>query len=74
LLPLKTLYLGGGTPSLLSAASVEKLLGIFQMGGVEISSDAELTMECNPESLTEDKVRDLKSLGINRISLGVQSF
>ena len=41
---------------------------------MEISSDAELTIECNPESLSEDKVRDLRSLGINRISLGVQSF
>jgi len=65
-------YLGGGTPSLLSEAQVEDLVeGLFPGG---VAGPLEFTVEANPESLTPSKLRCYKTLGINRISLGVQSF
>jgi len=65
-------YLGGGTPSLLSEAQVEDLVeGLFSGG---VAGPLEFTVEANPESLTPSKLRCYKTLGINRISLGVQSF
>ncbi|NDA62705.1 MAG: radical SAM protein, partial [Chitinophagia bacterium] len=71
--PLQTLYYGGGTPSLLSMAELESLTnGIrrwFDLDGVR-----EFTLEVNPEDVTPAKVKDWRSLGVNRISLGIQSF
>ncbi|MBW1659131.1 MAG: radical SAM family heme chaperone HemW [Deltaproteobacteria bacterium] len=65
-------YLGGGTPSLLNEIQIETLVkGLFP-GSVD--SSMEFTIEANPESLMPSKLRCYKSLGINRISLGVQSF
>lgn len=66
---LKTLYLGGGTPSLLDVDSINKIISCFNL-----YDDAEITIEVNPETVEKDKFKDLKSMGINRISLGVQSF
>jgi oxygen-independent coproporphyrinogen-3 oxidase len=69
----KTLYFGGGTPSLLSEAAlvevVTKLRGIFGFENL-----VETTIEVNPEDVTRDKLKTFKELGFNRISLGVQSF
>lgn len=70
---IRTIYLGGGTPTHVGSKHLTSLLyalGVsLDMGQVE-----ELTVEANPESLTEPLVRDLWALGANRISLGVQTF
>lgn len=72
-IPLDTLYLGGGTPSLLEP---EQLGRIFEGLGIvfEFGGDAEITIEANPETLTKEKLDGYRSLGINRFSLGVQSL
>ncbi len=70
---LKTVYFGGGTPSLLSADELEKILdSIHRYFSVE--TDAEITLEANPEDLTPSYLTAIKSLGINRLSIGIQSF
>lgn len=66
---LKTLYFGGGTPSLLEISDFEELLRLFNT-----NSDTEITVELNPETLTQEYLNNLKNLGINRISLGCQTF
>lgn len=67
--PLKTVYLGGGTPSLLNVKDIEEILNCLNP-----ENNAEITIEVNPETVTKEKFFDLYSLGINRISLGVQTF
>ena len=70
---LKTIYFGGGTPSLLSEDELEKILNtIHQYFSVE--NQAEITLEANPEDLTPSYLLAIKSLGINRLSIGIQSF
>lgn len=70
---LRTLYFGGGTPSLFSSKELERvILQIHKF--YDVSNDLEFTMEANPEQLTVDYLHELKSLGINRLSIGVQSF
>ncbi len=68
-----TLYVGGGTPSCLSndtlTALFDRLFNCF-----DIIPGAEITIEANPDDITEEKLGHFKELGINRISLGVQSF
>ena len=71
--PLHTLYIGGGTPSLLPSALVGKLLDAAQ-ACFGIRPDAEVTLEGNPDDLTLPLLRDLRGAGINRLSIGVQSF
>lgn len=68
---IDTLYFGGGTPSSLSIEQIKKIANLFKK---YLSNEYEWTMECNPDSLSIEKIRCLKELGINRISLGVQSF
>ncbi len=68
---LDTLYFGGGTPSSLSLDELKILLNLFKK---EIKQAKEVSFEMNPESVDLDKVQLLKDMGINRISLGVQSF
>ncbi|MEA1887338.1 MAG: radical SAM family heme chaperone HemW [Bacteroidota bacterium] len=70
---VETIYLGGGTPSVLSAKQVESILG--QLHEVfDVSSNAEITIEANPDDINKTYVRDLKKTGINRISVGIQSW
>jgi oxygen-independent coproporphyrinogen-3 oxidase len=70
---VKTIYLGGGTPSVLTAAQVREILE--KLGAAfDIAEDAEITMEVNPDDISRVYARDLKQAGINRISLGVQSW
>ncbi len=64
---LKTIYFGGGTPSLLEACDIEKILNCFKC-----SSNAEVTLELNPND--RYKINDFIKSGINRLSIGVQSF
>ena len=67
-----TVYLGGGTPSLLSAEQLKCLLGgLFDLFPPE--RDAEISMEMNPGTVTEEKLAAAVSMGVNRVSLGVQS-
>lgn len=70
-LRFKTIYIGGGTPSALSIGNLEKLL--METTGMHLKN-YEFTIECNPEDITIDKLKLFKKYGINRISLGVQSF
>ncbi len=71
--PIETIFIGGGTPSLLSEAAMDRLLsGVRQR--VELSPQAEITMEANPGTLETDKFKGFAESGINRISIGVQSF
>lgn len=66
---LNTLYLGGGTPSLLDSKDIEKILERFNF-----KSNYEITLELNPNLITLNKLEELKSMGVNRFSTGVQSF
>ncbi len=69
-----TLYIGGGTPSLLSVEQLQKLFKIISKNFGTIKDFSESTLEANPESLTKEKVKFLKSAGLNRLSIGLQSF
>ena len=70
---LETVFFGGGTPSLLAANDMAAILDdVRRHFGVECG--AEVTVECNPESVTVDKLRAYRAAGVNRISLGVQSL
>ena len=68
-----TIYIGGGTPSLLTPEEIERLLtGIGRC--FTVAEDAERTIEVNPGTTTRESLRVLRQLGMNRISIGVQSF
>ena len=70
---LTSIYFGGGTPSLLQPAEIERLINhareIFDCSEVE-----EITIEANPDDITAEYVKELRRTSINRVSLGVQSF
>lgn len=68
-----TIYFGGGTPSLLDIEDIQKLLSAVHEN-FNVSDNAEITLEANPDDITESKLAAWKSAGINRFSLGVQSF
>lgn len=69
---VKTIYIGGGTPTSLDEYELEKLFKIINIFNRE--NDIEFTIEGNVESITEDKLKIMKKYGVNRISIGVQSF
>ncbi len=71
--PFDSLYFGGGTPSLLEAEDLEKIM-IPLRRNFPWGDSAEITLEANPESLTPEKISGYRIAGINRISLGVQAF
>jgi len=70
---VETIYFGGGTPSLLPskdhAALIEKIYSTLQ-----VSPNAEITLETNPDDISEERLKDWKETGINRLSIGIQSF
>ncbi len=71
--PLQTVFLGGGTPSLLSVVQLERLLtALDQHFG--IASDAEVSLEANPGTITAQQLAGYRAAGVNRVSLGVQAF
>lgn len=70
---VQTLYFGGGTPSLLSRAQLDALFDAIH-SNFSVTSDAEITLEANPDDLTKEKLRMLQKAGINRLSIGIQSF
>jgi putative oxygen-independent coproporphyrinogen III oxidase len=71
--PLQTIYFGGGTPSLLEIESVSDIIATLS-NCFGIAPDAEITLEMDPGTFDLQKLLDLKHTGINRISLGIQSF
>ena len=70
----KTLYVGGGTPSLLAEHQLRRLAKIIRKNFKPIANFEESTFEANPESLTPAKITVLRELGFNRLSMGLQSF
>jgi len=70
---ISTIYFGGGTPSLLSSNELIQLFDALNKQ-FNIASDAEITLEANPDDLTKQKIKELKSSPINRFSIGIQSF
>jgi oxygen-independent coproporphyrinogen-3 oxidase len=70
---VQTVFLGGGTPSLFSAAAMDRLLSGVR-ARLPLAPDAEVTMEANPGAVEYDRFEAYRAAGINRISLGVQSF
>ena len=71
---IPSVYFGGGTPSKLRASSIEKLLTALWKIAPGISNDTEITFEANPEDLSLSYLKAIRSLGINRLSIGVQSL
>ena len=70
---ISTIYFGGGTPSLLSAKEISDLLMLIK-DHYEIEANPEITLEANPDTLSIDYLSALRKLGINRLSIGIQSF
>lgn len=70
---VKTIYVGGGTPTLLDPSQLQKLFKIIEEN-FNFDSSAEFTVEANPETIDSSKLKLLKDSGVNRISLGVQSL
>ena len=68
-----TVYFGGGTPSLLTPNEISDILDTLRMHN-GIADDAEITMECNPASATPEQLKGFRDAGVNRLSIGCQSF
>ena len=70
---VQTIYFGGGTPSIMAPATIDKMLQTLK-AQYSISSNPEVTLEANPDDITAEKAKAWKQMGINRFSIGVQSF
>lgn len=70
---VQSVYFGGGTPSLMTEKEMEHLLFTLSLNFL-LLPDAEITTECNPGTVTKEKLTAFRDMGINRISIGVQSF
>ncbi|MEJ2655470.1 MAG: radical SAM family heme chaperone HemW [Acidihalobacter sp.] len=70
---IESVFIGGGTPSLFSAAAMERLLDGLRMR-LPLRPDLEVTLEANPGTFEQARFADYRSLGINRLSIGIQSF
>jgi len=68
-----TVFFGGGTPSLLSAQAIDSILAAVR-SRLPLAADAEITLEANPGTVDAEKFRDFRAAGVNRLSLGIQSF
>lgn len=68
---IDTIFIGGGTPSSLSSNQLEKLLS--KVNSFKFASDIEFTVECNPGSISEEKLNVMKKYGVNRLSMGLQA-
>ena len=71
--PADTVFFGGGTPSLLEPAEIGRLIQACREA-FALTSDAEITMEANPETVTQARLHGFRAAGVNRLSYGVQSF
>ncbi len=75
--PVETMYLGGGTPSQLSIENLRKLISVISGKTNDDSipyNIKEITVECNPDDVSVELAKELSALGVNRVSMGVQSF
>jgi oxygen-independent coproporphyrinogen-3 oxidase len=70
---VSAVFFGGGTPSLLTTGAVDRLLAGIR-ARLPLAADAEITLEANPGSVDRSHLRELRSVGVNRLSIGVQSF
>jgi oxygen-independent coproporphyrinogen-3 oxidase len=70
---INSIYFGGGTPSLLSLEELEQVLSVIQ-ADFSVNENAEVTFELNPEDAEINYLREIKKLGVNRLSIGLQSF
>lgn len=70
---IKSIYFGGGTPSLLTYEEIKKILDKISLSH-SLEEDVELSFEVNPDDIDKVKLKELKQLGVNRLSIGVQSF
>jgi oxygen-independent coproporphyrinogen-3 oxidase len=68
-----TIYFGGGTPSLLEPSEIRRLIETCR-ARFQVTSDAEVTMEANPETVSVERLAEYREAGVNRVSFGVQSF
>ncbi len=71
-LPVDTIYIGGGTPSYYGAKRLKELLGVIRKL-YKVEKDAEVTVECNPDSVDVKSLKILRKAGVNRLSMGMQS-
>ncbi|KXB29047.1 coproporphyrinogen III oxidase [Dechloromonas denitrificans] len=71
--PVVSVFFGGGTPSLLSPAAIDELLAAFRALAM-LAPDAEITLEANPGTVEAEKFAGFRAAGVNRLSLGIQSF
>ena len=71
--PVVSVFFGGGTPSLLSPAAIDELITAFRALAM-LSPDAEITLEANPGTVEAEKFAGFRAAGVNRLSLGIQSF
>ena len=69
---VKSIFIGGGTPTMLDASQMNNLIGMLKIY-FNVSNSAEITIECNPESVTKEKLLAYKECGVNRVSFGLQS-
>jgi putative oxygen-independent coproporphyrinogen III oxidase len=70
--PVTSVYFGGGTPTMLAARSLQRLL-VGMVDNFALADDAEVTVEANPDGLRPGQLEDLRELGVNRVSFGMQS-
>lgn len=70
---ISTLYFGGGTPSILSSDELKLIFDALQKRFV-FADDIEITLEANPDDITDIKLKEWKTMGVNRLSVGIQSF
>ena len=71
--PADTIFFGGGTPSLLEPAEIAAII-VALRAAFDVTPDAEITMEANPETVTPERLAGFRAAGVNRLSFGVQSF
>ena len=71
--PIETIYFGGGTPSILRKDEIAKLLETIN-STFQVNPNAEISLEANPDDISVDSLKEWKELGINRLSIGLQSF
>lgn len=69
---INTIYLGGGTPSFIESKYIKEILNIIK-NSFKIKNDVEITIEINPGTVNENKIKDYVEIGVNRVSLGLQS-
>ena len=68
-----TVFFGGGTPSLMPVTTFEKIINVIK-ANFDLAPNAEITIEANPGTITADKLNDFCKIGLNRLSVGIQSF